>query len=92
MNIDSALEQLADTPLDHVDMSQLEESVLRSFAQTTAIIKSQVPIRFGGIAAALVVGISLGSVATLAVAQNQNKHTAISGAHLAPSALLARAS
>lgn len=92
MNIDNALEQLANAPLDHVDISQLEASVLRSFAQTTTVIKSQVPIRFGVMSAALVVGVSLGGVTALTVAQNQNNNTPISGAHLAPSALLARAS
>lgn len=92
MNIDNALERLANAPLDHADMSQLEATVLRSFAQTTTVIKSQVPIRFGVIAAALVVGVSLGGVATVTAAQNQNNNTGISGAHLAPSALLARTS
>lgn len=92
MNIDNALEQLANAPMDLADISQLEANVLRSFAQTTTVIKSQVPIRFGVMAVALVVGVSLGGVAALAVAQNQNNDTVISGAHLAPSALLARAS
>ena len=92
MNIDNALERLANESLDHADLSQLEARVLRSFAQTATVIKSQVPIRFGVMVAALVVGVSVGGVATVAAAQNQNNNTAISGAHLAPSALLIRAS
>ena len=92
MDIDKALVRLANAPLDHADMSQLEASVLRSFAQTAKVIKSQVPIRFGVMAAALVVGVSFGGVAAITAAQNPNNDTTISGAHLAPSALLARAS
>ena len=92
MNIDNALERLANAPMDLADMSQLEANVLRSFAQTTTVIKSQVPIRFGVMAVALVVGVSLGGISTMVAVQNQNNDTPISGAHLAPSALLARAS
>ena len=92
MNIDNALERLANESLDHADLSQLEAGVLSSFAQITTVIKSQVPIRFGVMAAALAIGISVGGVATVAAAQYQNNNTGISGAHLAPSALLARAS
>lgn len=91
MNIDNALERLANAPMDNIDLSQLEARVLCSLAQTTTVIKSQVPIRFGVMAVALVIGVSLGGVATMVAAQNQNNDTPISGAHLAPSALLARA-
>ncbi len=92
MDIDNALVRLANAPLDHGGMSQLEASVLRSFAQTTTVIKSQAPIRFGVMVAALVFGVSLGGVAAITAAQNLNNDTPVSGAHLAPSALLARAS
>ena len=86
MNIDSALAKLANAPLDHIDLSHIEAGVMRSLAQTATVVRSQIPIRFGAVAAALVVGISLSGVA---VARSQNREALVSGAHLAPSALLA---
>ncbi len=86
MDIDSALAKLAHAPLDHVDLSQIEIGVMRGLAQTTLVIKSQRPIRLGAMTAAMIVGVSLGGVAA---ASSQSHETLISGAHLAPSALLA---
>ena len=86
MDIDSALAKLANAPLDHVDLSQIEVRVMHGLAQTTAVIKSQTPIRLGAMTAALIVGVSLGGVAA---ASSQIRETLVSGAHLAPSALLA---
>lgn len=86
MDIDNALARLAKAPLDQADLSQIEAGVMRSLAQTTAVIKSQTSIRFGAMTAALIVGVSLGGVAA---ASSQSRETLVSGAHLAPSALLA---
>lgn len=86
MDIDSALAKLANAPLDHVDLSHIEVGVMRGLAQTTAVIKSQASIRIGVMTAALIVGVSLGGVAA---ASSQSRETLVSGAHLAPSALLA---
>ena len=86
MDIDSALAKLANAPLDHIDLAHIEAGVMRGIGQTTTVIQSQTPIRFGAMAAALVVGISLGGVAA---ARGQSGETLVSGAHLAPSALLA---
>ena len=86
MDIDSALAKLANAPLDHIDLTHIEAGVMRGLAQTATVIRSQIPIRFGAVAAALVVGISLGGVAAVS---GQSSETLVSGAHLAPSALLA---
>ncbi len=86
MDIDKVLARLADAPLNHVDLSQIEMGVMNGLAQTTSVIRSQTPIRFGSVAAAIIVGISLGGVA---VANGQSSAPLVSGAHLAPSALLA---
>lgn len=86
MDIDSALAKLANAPLDHIDLSQVEVSVMRGLAQTTSVIKSQAPIRLGAMTAAMIVGVSLGGIAA---ASSQSRETLVSGAHLAPSALLA---
>lgn len=86
MDIDNALARLAKAPLDQIDLSQIETSVMRGLAEATSVIKSQTPIRFGAMTAALIVGISLGGVAA---ASSQSRETLVSGAHLAPSALLA---
>lgn len=86
MDIDNALARLAKAPLGQVDLSQIEAGVMRSLAQTTVVIKSQTSIRFGAMTAALIVGVGLGGVAA---ATNQSRETLVSGAHLAPSALLA---
>ena len=40
MDIDIALAKLADAPLDHVDLSQIEVRVMRGLAQTKSVIKS----------------------------------------------------
>lgn len=85
MDIDSALAKLANAPLDHIDLSQIEVEVMRGLAQTTSVIKSQTPIRLGAMTAAMIVGVSLGGVAA---ASGQSHETLVSGAHLAPSALL----
>lgn len=86
MNIESALKKLANTPLDNVDLSQIDMGVMRGLAQTKSVIKSQVPIRLGVMTVAMIVGASLGGVAA---ASSQSHETLVSGAHLAPSALLA---
>jgi hypothetical protein len=86
MDIDSALAKLASAPLDYADLSQIEARVMGRLAQTTTIIRSQAPIRFGVMVAAVVVGMSLGGIA---VASGRSGWTLVSGAHLAPSALLA---
>lgn len=86
MDIENALARLAKAPLDQADLSQIEVGVMRSLAQTTAVIKSQTSIRVGAMTAALIVGVSLGGVAA---ATSQGRETLVSGAHLAPSALLA---
>ena len=86
MDIDKALTKLASAPLDHIDLSHIEAGVMRGLAQTATVIRSQIPIRFGAVTAALAIGISLGGVAA---ASKQNSETFVSGAHLAPSALLA---
>ena len=88
MDIDKALARLADVPLNHIDLSQIEMGVMSGLAQTTSVIRSQIPIRFGAVAAAMMVGISLGGVA---VANSQSSTPLVSGAHLAPSALLVSA-
>lgn len=85
MDIDRALARLANAPLD-IDLSQIEVGVIRGLAQTTAVIKLQMPIRFGAMTAAMIVGVSLGGAAA---ASGQSRETLVSGAHLAPSALLA---
>ena len=86
MDIDSALAKMANAPLDHIDLSHIEVGVMRGIAQTATVIRSQTPIRFGAMAAALFVGIGLGGVAA---ASGQSSETLVSGAHLAPSGLLA---
>lgn len=86
MDIDSALAKLANAPLDHVDLSQIEMGVMRGLAQTKSVLKSQMPIRLVAMTAAMIVGVSLGGVAA---ASSQSRETLVSGAHLAPSALLA---
>ena len=86
MDIDSALAKLANAPLEHIDLSQIQAGVMRSVAQTATVIRSQMPIRLGAMVAALVVGISLGG---FAAASGSSSKTFVSGAHLAPSALLA---
>ncbi|MFA6219809.1 MAG: hypothetical protein WC692_08515 [Erythrobacter sp.] len=85
MDIDKALARLADAPLNHIDLSQVEMGVMSGLAQSASVIRSQTPIRFGAVAAAMIVGISLGGVA---VANSQSSAPLVSGAHLAPSALL----
>ena len=91
MDVDNALEQLASAPLEQIDLSGVETGVMRGLAQTTAVIRSQMPIRVGAAAAALVVGISLGGFSA-AASNEQQGGTLVSGAHLAPTALLALAS
>lgn len=86
MDIDTALAKLANAPLDDIDLSQIEVSVMRGLAQMTSVINSQMPIRLGAMTAAIIVGVSLGGVAA---ASSQSRETLVSGAHLAPSALLA---
>lgn len=86
MDIDNALARLAKAPLNQADLSQIEAGVMRSLTQTTVVIKSQTPIRFGAMTVALIVGVSLGGVAA---SSSQSRETLVSGAHLAPSALLA---
>ncbi len=86
MDIDIALAKLADAPLDHVDLSQIEVRVMRGLAQTKSVIKSQMPIRLGAMTAAMIVGVSVGGGVA---ASSQSGDTLVSGAHLAPSALLA---
>lgn len=89
MDIDKALARLAEAPLDNFDLSQIETEVIVGLAQMTTVIRSQAPIRLGSMAMALVVGVSLGGIA---VANRQSSDALVSGAHLAPSALLAFAS
>lgn len=91
MDIDNALARLASAPSEQVDLSRVEAGVMRSLTQTTAVIRSQMPIRFGAAAAALVVGISLGGLAAAASSEPQGE-ALVSGAHLAPTALLEFAS
>lgn len=86
MDIDIALAKLANAPLDGVDLSQIDVGVMRGLAQMTSVIKSQTPIRFVAMTAAMIVGVSLGGVAA---ASSQTRETLVSGAHLAPLALLA---
>ena len=86
MDIDNALAKLANAPLDHIDLSHIEAGVMGGIGQAVAVIQSQTPIRFGAVMAALVLGISLGGVAA---ARGESNETLVSGAHLAPSALLA---
>ena len=86
MDIDSALAKLASAPTRQIDLSQAEAGILRAVAQTAAVLRSQRPIRLGAMMAAMIVGVSLGGVAA---ASSQSRETLVSGAHLAPSALLA---
>ncbi|MCH2240043.1 hypothetical protein [Erythrobacter donghaensis] len=88
MDIDKALARLADAPLNDIDLSLVETGVMSGLAQITSVVRLQTPIRFGAIAAAMIVGISLGGVA---VANSQSSAPLVSGAHLAPSALLVSA-
>lgn len=86
MDIDKALVRLAGASLDDIDLSQAEICIMRDIAQLTAVVRSQTPIRFGAMAMALVVGMSLGG---MAASSSHDTETLISGAHLAPSSLLA---
>lgn len=86
MDIDKALTRMAKAPLEQIDLSHIESGVMRSLSRTRKVVKSQIPIRLGAMAAAMFVGASLGSVAS---AQHESSQTLVSGAHLAPSALLA---
>lgn len=86
MDIDNALARLAKAPLDQNDLSHIESGVMRSLSRTRIVVKSQIPIRLGAMAAAMVFGASLVGVAS---AQHESSETLVSGAHLAPSALLA---
>lgn len=86
MDIDEVLARLADVPLNNFDLSQIEVGVMGRLAQTASVIKSQAPIRLGAMTAAMIVGVSLGGIAA---ASGQSRETLVSGAHLAPSALLA---
>lgn len=86
MDIDKVLAQLANAPLDHIDLSHVESGVMRGLAQTTAVIKSQTPIRLGAMTVAMIVGVSLSVGGAVS---NQSRETLVSGAHLAPSASLA---
>lgn len=89
MDIDKALARLAVAPLDNFDLSQIEAEVIVGLAQMTTVIRSQTPIRLGSMVMALVVGVSLGGIAA---ANRHSSEALVSGAHLAPSALLALAS
>lgn len=86
MDIDNALVKLANMPLEQVDLSQIEAGVMRGVAQTATVIRSQTQIRLGAMTAAVIIGVSLGGVPA---ANSQSRETLVSGAHLAPSALLA---
>lgn len=85
MDIDKALARWADAPFDHIDLSHVETGVMNRLAQNMSVIRSQAPIRFGAVAAAMIVGFGVGGVA---VANSQSDAALVSGAHLAPSALL----
>jgi hypothetical protein len=89
MDIDRALQQLANAPLAHADLSQVETGVMRGLAQTATVIRLQTHIRLGAMTAAMLVGVSLGGIAA---ANSQSREALVSGAHLAPSALLAQPS
>ena len=92
MDIENMLARLSSAPLEQPDLSRVEASVMCRIAEATTVIRSQTPIRFCVMATALVVGVSLGHIGATASTKNQYNDTAISGAHLAPSALLARSS
>lgn len=85
MDIEKALARLADAPFDHVDFARIETGVMTRLAQNRSVISSQASIRFGAVAAAMIVGVGLGGGA---VANNQDRSAMVSGAHLAPSTLL----
>jgi hypothetical protein len=86
MDIDSALAKLASAPAEDFDLSHVETRIMRALAQSAAVVRSQRPIRLGAMIAALAAGLGFGAFAS---ASNQSGQTLVSGAHLAPSALLA---